>query len=370
MLRDSLRIQQEDARYLSRHAAPGRPPIEPLYDEEHVRGVVKLLEPLDYGQWHELSRGLRLRFLDAGHILGSATTELDVRDGGEVKRVVFTGDLGRRGLPLLRDPVPLAGCDVLITECTYGDKLHAPADDLKARLLEIVRHAERVGGKVIIPAFALGRTQQLMYFFQQLAQSGELPRVPVYVDSPLAGRITEAYQDHHELMDAAALRTMRQGGGLFDFPMLTTIESQRDSMQLNRREGPFVVISASGMCENGRVRHHLKHAVGDEKNTIVIIGFQAQNTLGRRLVERQPTLKILDRLLLLEARVEVLNGLSAHADANDFRWFFEHMSRDSHIGRAFLVHGEPNAAGALAGMLHDLCDEDPVIPQLYESYEA
>jgi metallo-beta-lactamase family protein len=370
MLRDSLHIQREDARYLSLHAAAAdAPPIDPLYGDEDIRGVVKLLEPLDGAGWHELSPALRLRFTNAGHILGSAVVQIDIEDRGDVHRVVFTGDLGRRGLPLLCDPRLVEGCDVLITESTYADAVHPPHEDLKARLLKIIQEANETSGKVIIPAFSLGRTQQVIYFLHELAQSGKLPRVPIFVDSPLANRVTEVFSRYRELLDPAAQRVLRQDKDLFDFPMLTYIESPQQSMELNRREGPFVVIAASGMCENGRVRHHLKYAIEDERNTIVLIGFQAEHTLGRRLAERQPTVKIFDREFHLRARVESLAGLSAHADAEDFKWFFEHMSADSHIGRAFIVHGEPPAARALAGILHDLCDEDPTIPELYESDE-
>jgi metallo-beta-lactamase family protein len=370
MLKDSLHIQREDARYLNEHAPPGAPEIDPLYGEAEVQGVIKLLEPLDYAEWHELSPALRLRFSEAGHILGSAVTEIDLEDGGDVRRVVFTGDLGRRGLPLLRDPQPVGGCDVLITESTYGGTIHPPAEDLKNRLLEIVKRAEENEGKVIIPAFSLGRTQQVIYFLHELSRAGRLPRVPVFVDSPLANRMTEIYQHHHELLDAAALRLLQSDGQLFDFPMLNYTQSQQESVRLNWREGPFVVISASGMCESGRVRHHLKHAVEDERNTIVLIGFQAEHTLGRRIAERQPTLTIFDRPYQLRARVEKLDGLSAHADAEDFKWYFSQMSAESHIGRAFLVHGERTAAQSLAGVLHDLCDEDPVIPTANESFEV
>jgi metallo-beta-lactamase family protein len=370
MLKDSLHIQSEDARYLNAHLPAGAPEITPLYGETETRGAIKLFEPLDYAEWHELSPALRLRFSESGHILGSAVTELEIEDGSEVRRVVYTGDLGRRGLPLLRDPQPVAGCDVLITECTYGGSVHAPANDLKERLLSIISRAEENGGRVVIPAFSLGRTQQVIYFLRELAQAGRLPRLPVFVDSPLANRVTEIYERHHELLDAQALRALRGDRELFDFPMLTYLQSPQESVRLNHREGPFVVISASGMCESGRVRHHLKHAIEDPNNTIVLIGFQAEHTLGRRLAERQPVVTILDRSFHLRARVEQLDGLSAHADAEDFKWYFSKMSADSHIGRAFLVHGERAGAQALAGMLHDLCDEDPGIPAANQAFDV
>lgn len=370
MLKDSLHIQLEDARYLNMHAPPGAPTIEPLYGEHEVQGAIKSLETLDYADWHELSPALRLRFSEAGHILGSAVTELDIEDHGEVRRVVFTGDLGRRGLPLLRDPQPVGGCDVLITESTYGGGVHAPAENLKERLLAIIQRADESEGRVIIPAFSFGRTQQVVYFLRELSRAGRLPRIPVFVDSPLANRVTEIYERHHELLDAAALRVLRSDRDLFDFPLLTYIQSPQESLQLNRRGGAFVVISASGMCESGRIRHHLKHAIEDPRNTIVLIGFQAEHTLGRRIAERQPVVAILDRSYHLRARVEQLDGLSAHADAEDFKWFFSQMSAESHIGRAFLVHGERAGAQSLAQILHDLCDEDPVIPAANQSFDV
>jgi metallo-beta-lactamase family protein len=370
MLKDSVHIQLEDARYLSEHASPGAPPIEPLYGEDEVKGVIKLLEPLGYAEWHELSPALELRFSEAGHILGSAVTEIELADKGEDRRIVFTGDLGRRGLPLLRDPQPVGGCDVLISESTYGGAVHPPVGDLKERLLAIIERAEQNEGKVIIPAFSLGRTQQVIYFLHELERSGKLPRIPIFVDSPLANRVTEIYERHHELLDAESLRVLRSDRELFTFPMLTYIQTQKESIRLNRLEGPFVVISASGMCESGRVRHHLKHAVEDPRNTIVLIGFQAEHTLGRRIAERQPVLTIFDREYHLRARVEKLDGLSAHADAEDFKWYFSQMSAESHIGRAFLVHGERAGARSLAHILHDLCDEDPAIPAANQSFEV
>jgi metallo-beta-lactamase family protein len=370
MLKDSLHIQAEDARYLNAHSPHGSPPIEPLYGEEEVQGAIKLFETLDYAEWHELSPALRLRFSEAGHILGSAVTELDLKDRRDVRRVVFTGDLGRRGLPLLRDPQPVEGCDILITESTYGGAIHAPAENLKERLLAIIKRAEESEGKVIIPAFSLGRTQQVIYFLRELFHAGRLPRIPVYVDSPLANRVTEIYERHHELLDAAAVRALRNDRELFDFPMLTYIQSQKESVQLNHHGGAFVVIAASGMCESGRIRHHLKHAVEDPRNTIALIGFQAVHTLGRRIAERQPVITILDRTYHLRAHVEQLDGLSAHADAEDFKWYFSQMSAESHIGRAFLVHGERPGAESLAHILHDLCDEDPVIPAANQSFDV
>ncbi len=370
MLADSAKIQTEDARYMAKRLKGSHPPVEPLYDQKHVDGVVKLFEPLDYHEWHELSPMLRVRLSDAGHILGSAIVEMDIEDKGSRKRVVFTGDLGRRGMPLLRNPQPVPGCDVLISECTYGSRVHPPPGDLKSALLRIVTETSIRGGRVIIPAFSLGRTQQIVYFLNEFYEAGVMPEIPVYVDSPLSTRITSVYSRHQEVLNMNAQKLMSLDDDLFEFPYLTYIRSNRESASLNYRKGPFVVIAASGMCENGRVRHHLKHAVADDRNTVLIVGYQAQNTLGRKIVERQERVRIFDRDYPLRAQVEVVNGLSAHADVEDLKWWYEQMASQTGIGQAFLVHGERDSAEALASVLNDYCDEDVIIPDLYESYEV
>ncbi|MBL8848301.1 MAG: MBL fold metallo-hydrolase [Planctomycetaceae bacterium] len=369
MLLDAAKIQLEDARYLSRKLQSGHPPVEPLYTPEDVEGLMKRFQPLKFNEWHELSPDFRLRFHEAGHILGSAITELEIRERAEVKRIVFTGDLGRRDIPLLIDPALVQGCDVLITESTYGNRIHPPASDIKRELLRIIREAVAVGGRVVIPAFALGRTQQVVYYLNELFNEKQLPRVPIFVDSPLATRLTGVFRAHNIAMDDDVRRTLLHDKDPFGFDVLTYTASQQESMELNRMRGACVIISASGMCESGRIVHHIKHACSDERNSIVLIGYQAPHTLGRQIADRRPYLRIFDQEYPLRAKVEKLEGLSAHADAEDFQWWFSQMSADSHIGRAFLVHGEPVAAQALAEMLRDYCDEDPVIPQFGEGFE-
>jgi len=370
MLRDSAKIQQEDVKYLQRHLKPGHPPVEPLYNEDDVRGLEKLFETLDYDDWHDLAPDFQLRFSDAGHILGSAICEMQLKDQGENRRVVFTGDLGRRDLPLLRDPALIDGCDVLISESTYGNRVHLSTGQMRDNLLRIFRRAVQQQGKVIIPAFSLGRTQRVVYYLNELTNSGELPQIPVYVDSPLSSRLTPVYVRHQNILDEVSQSHLQVDDNLFDFPGLTYTASRQESIALNRQPGPFVVISASGMCENGRVVHHLKNALTSPANTIMIIGYQAEHTLGRRLVERQPKVRIFDREYELKAKVEVVNGLSSHADAEDFKWWYSHLAKTGGIGQCFLVHGEPESARALAALVRDYCDEEPIIPQLYESFEV
>ncbi|QDT55679.1 Ribonuclease [Caulifigura coniformis] len=370
MLLDGAKIQAEDVRYLERKLRPGHPPIEPLYDEADVRGVCRLFERLSYSEWHELGPGFKLRFSDAGHILGSAITELHLRDKGETKRVTFTGDLGRRDMPLLKDPELLGGCDVLITESTYGNRVHPPADDLKAAIVRILKEAVALGGRVIVPAFSLGRTQQLVYFLNELFNAGTLPHLPILVDSPLSRRLTNVFRQHMDILDEPFKAIQATDADPFGFATLSYVATKEESVALNRREGAFMVISASGMCESGRIVHHLKNAVSDERNTVLLIGYQAPYTLGRQIADRRPYVRIFDREYPLRAHVEQLEGLSAHADLPDFKWWFEHMARDEGIGQAFLVHGEPESARSLAEVLKDYCNEPPIVPGFGESFEV
>ena len=370
MLRDSARIQEEDARYANKKRDKDEPAIRPLYTEDDARKVAQAFNYVKFGEWTELAEDLKVRFSHAGHILGSAVTELGIRDGDDWKRVVFTGDLGRRDKPLLNDPETVERCDVVITESTYGNRIHPEAGDVKAELQRVICEAAGRGGKVIIPAFSLGRTQLIVYLLNQLRNEHELCRVPVYVDSPLAARLTEIYRDHQEQMDDEVRATLEYDDDVFDFDGLTYVRSRDESIALNKADGPFVVISASGMCENGRVVHHIKHAVSDERNTILIIGFQARHTLGRQLVEKRKTVHIWRRPYTRRCQVETINGLSAHGDANDLRWWFQRLRDAGGAGQAFIVHGEDRPAEALRELIADCCDEEPVIPQFGDSFEV
>ena len=370
MMRDSARIQEEDARYSGRRAKErGFAESKALYTEDDAKGVAKLFEYVPFHEWEPLGDDVRLRFHHAGHILGAAVVELELLEAGEWKRIVFTGDLGRRKIPILPDPETIERCDAVISESTYGDRVHPEAGDVKLRLKEVICEASRNRGKVIIPAFSLGRTQLLIYLLNELRNEDTLCRVPVYIDSPLAVRLTDIYRDHSEIMDDDVQRTLEFDDDIFNFDGLTYVRSQDESIALNRQSGPFVVISASGMCENGRVVHHLKHAVSDEKNTILIIGYQAEHTLGRQLVERRQDVSIHGRRYALNARVEIINGLSAHADAEDFRWWFGALTRAGGTGQVFLVHGEARATHSLAEIVEDCSDQPPIIPQFGESFE-
>jgi len=371
MMQDSAKIQEEDARYQNKRFPNAKPAFEPLYTLEHAQAVTRNFDPLTYGEWHELAPELRIRFRDAGHILGSAITEMEFREKSDIRRVVVTGDLGRRGLPVLRDPELIDDCEILITESTYADKMHPAPGDLKASLLRIVQEVSRTGGKVVIPAFALGRTQNVVYFLNELFNSGELPRVPIFVDSPLSRRLTAVHSRYSDIMDETVQEMVRTDHDPFQFPGLTYVGNQQESMALNDRKGPMVIIASSGMCESGRVVHHLKHTLADPNNIILIIGYQAEYTLGRALIQQRPFIRIFGREYPLKARVETLNGLSAHADAGDFRWWLGHLGQNAGgVSQAFIVHGEDKSRQAMAEILHNVCDHDPILPKQFDSFEV
>jgi metallo-beta-lactamase family protein len=303
--------------------------------------------------------------VDAGHLLGSAMVSLRIDAAGGARRLTFTGDLGRPGLPILRDPALVPPGDLLISESTYGGHTHEPVEETAERLGEVVRRTAARGGKVIIPAFSVGRTQTVVYFLHQLMSAGRLPDVPVYVDSPMAVRATEVFRAHPECFDEPTLRLLEEHPELFGERHVRYVEKVHESIALNGMRDPCVIISASGMCEAGRVLHHLRHNVEDARNTILIAGYQAEGTLGRRLVERRPEVRILGRALQLRAEVVVLNGLSSHADHGDLLRALGPLAGT--VRRVRLVHGEPERAAALAAGLEAIGFPDVAVPERGES---
>jgi metallo-beta-lactamase family protein len=285
---------------------------------------------------------------------------LRIDQPGGVRRLTFTGDLGRAGLPILRDPAAVPPGDLLISESTYGGHTHEPVEETAERLGEVVRRTADCGGKVIIPAFSVGRTQTILYFLHELRAAGRLPDVPVFVDSPMAVRATEVFRAHPECFDDEALRLVAEHPELFDEGHVRYVEKVNESIALNGRREPCVIISASGMCEAGRILHHLRHNLEDPRSTVLIAGYQAPDTLGRRLVERRPEVRILGRAVAVKAEVVVLNGLSSHADHGEL------LSRLSPlVGTARqvrLVHGDPDRAAALAEGLRAAGFDDVAIP--------
>ena len=351
MLRDSAHIQEQDASFFNRKLKKkGEPAVEPLYDTEDAEGVMKRFHGVPYDTPFSPASGVTATYRDAGHILGSATVTLDVEEDGMIKTLGFTGDLGNPGRPILRDPTPLPPVDWLISESTYGGKTHEPADRAKERLAEVVTRTAARGGRVVVPAFAVGRTQELVYAFDQLDNEGRIPSIPVFVDSPLAVNATAVFQTHPECYDADLLEYMLTDPNPFGFARLEYVREAARSKELNGIRVPFVVISASGMAEAGRILHHLRNTVEDAKNTVLIVGYMAEHTLGRRLVERRETVKIFGRPHPLRAEVVTMNTFSAHADEPGLVAFIGALDRER-LKQVFLVHGDPERQAALADAL-------------------
>jgi metallo-beta-lactamase family protein len=365
MLGDAAKIQEEDASYLNRKRTKDEPKVEPLYDARDVYRTLHRLQAVQYGAPVSVGKGIEATFADAGHLLGSATVALRIDGPAGERRLTFTGDVGRPALPILRDPEPIPPCDLLISESTYGGHTHEPVEETAERLGEVVRRTVDRGGKVIVPAFAVGRTQTVVYFLHQLIAAGKLPDIPVYVDSPMASRATEVFRAHPECFDDTTRELLATHPDLFGERHVRYVEAVNESVQLNSRKEPCVIVAASGMCEAGRVLHHLRHNLGDARNTILIAGFQAQHTLGRRLVERQPEVRVLGRPVPVKAEVVVLNGLSSHADHGDFLRMLGPLAAGT--AKVRLVHGEPERAEALAAGLRSVGFADVGIPDRGES---
>jgi metallo-beta-lactamase family protein len=357
MLRDAAYIQESDARYLNKQIDRGEldaEPVEALYTEADALAALDRFVSLPYHHGFDVAPGVRVTFHDAGHVLGSAITALDVDEGGGWRRVVFTGDLGRHHMPILRDPEVVSGAELLLTESTYGDRLHDPIAKMDDDLAAVINRTVKRGGKVIVPAFALERAQEIVYALKHLRAQGAVPPVPIYLDSPLTAKITEIFKMHPECFDAEARALLRGGDTPFDFPGLRYLGDVAESQAVSADPSPAVVIAASGMCEAGRVLHHLRASIEDAKNTVLIVGFQAQHTLGRRLVERRPRVKIFGVERDRRAEVAVLNGFSAHADQADLITYANTSRERGPLRRVVLVHGEPKAQAVLGGLLRDV----------------
>jgi metallo-beta-lactamase family protein len=365
MLPDAAHIQIKDAEFLKKRGKEG-PESEPLYSLADAVAVQDLMVGLPYRRPHHIRKFLTFEFTDAGHILGSATVDMRLTEGAP-HRLVFSGDIGRSGLPIIRDPDPPAGpIDTLIIESTYADRLHDSVAGAGDRLAALIRRVAGRGGKVLIPAFALGRTQELVYDLHQLHLAGKIPGIPIFVDSPLAVSATDVFRLHPEVFDQRE-RLIVETPEIFDFPMVQYVRDVEKSKALNTLSGPAVVIAASGMVESGRILHHLANGIGDHRNLILFVGFQAEHTLGRRIQEGQRTVKIFGQEMERRAEVETIDGYSAHADRDELRAWVRRLGGP--IRRAFVVHGEPQAAGAMAKILREEGVRDVTLPRLGESFD-
>lgn len=369
LMADSAHIQQEDARYLNKkRAKAGLPPVAPLYDDEDAASAVRQFRSIPLEERFGVTDWVGARFHDAGHMLGSASVELTYAPAaGAAVTLVFTGDLGRYKTPILNDPAPLPECDYLIAESTYGGRRHPPTDDLKAQLAEVVNDTIARGGRVIIPAFSVGRTQVIILVLHQLLLEGKIPSLPIFVDSPLAVNATEVFRLHPDLFDEESRELIRRSGDAWGADYCTYVREASESKRLNTISSSCVIISASGMCETGRVVHHLRHSIESPKNTVLIVGFQAAHTLGRRIVEKQPHVTIFGEKLKLRARVVALNGFSAHADRDELQRMLRPLA--GRCKKAFLVHGEPDQMEVMAETMRGDEFREVLMPAAGESFE-
>lgn len=343
MLQDAAMIQAADARFLNRAIERDHldaEPIEPLYDQDDVHKVLTQMVGVPYHRREQVADGAWVTFLDAGHVLGSAVILLEVEDEGALKRIAFSGDVGRHHLPILRDPEAPDGADVLLLESTYGDRLHPSVEAMDEELAGVITRTVERGGKVIIPSFALERAQEIIFSLKKLRDQQRIPLVPVYVDSPLTVSITAIFRLHPDCYDRESGQLVQGGESPFDFPGLTYVTDVEQSKALSASKEPSIIISASGMCEAGRVLHHLRANVEDPRSSIAIVGFMAEHTLGRRIVERRPRIKIFGVERDLRAEVAVLEGFSAHADQRGLIAFAESCRGAGALGQVALVHGE------------------------------
>ncbi len=368
MLSDSAYIQEREIEWLKKKNKSSVMP-EPLYTLDDAEEILKRFYAVNYEQTFIVENGVVASFYDAGHILGSALIHMIFYDKEKKKhlRLCFTGDLGRRGLPILRDPQPIPPTDVLITETTYGNRLHAALQTIEEDLATIVNQVCREGGNLIIPSFALERAQEVVYYLNLLRKKDKIPPIPIYVDSPLAGNVTEVFRGHMECFDKETMTEfIEHGDNPFGFGELKYTRSVEESKALNGKQGPLVIISASGMCEHGRILHHLKNNIEDPKNVVLIVGYQAENTLGRKLVEGEKIVNIFGDPYKVKAHIYVMDAFSAHADRSDL---LDYIGRIKELKKIFLVHGEEKQLNAFSEALNQNNYQDVVIPKLGEEFE-
>lgn len=356
MLMDSAHIQEMEAEWKARKALrKGEPPEEPVYDTRDAGETVKLFTPVKYLERAEVYDGISIRMIDVGHMLGSASIEVTVTEDGQTRVLVFSGDIGNKNQPLLRDPRYFTHADFVIMESTYGDRAHAPAPDIAAALTEALQVTFARGGNVVIPSFAVGRTQELLYFLRQIKQERRItayPDFPVYVDSPLAIEATQTFKEHmYDYMDADTVALLKQGINPLSFEGLKIALTADDSKLINEDQTPKVIISASGMCDAGRVRHHLKHNLWRPECTVLFVGYQSVGTLGRILQDGASEVKLFGETISVRAEIRKLNGVSGHADnAGLMEWIGAYTEKPRHV---FVVHGEDQVAELFAGRLRE-----------------
>jgi metallo-beta-lactamase family protein len=350
MLADSAKIQEEDVQYVNKkRARKGLEPVEALYTYRDALRTMRLIHSVPIARWSTILPGVRVRFNEAGHMLGSAGLELRFGQGDSERSLYFTGDIGRYDKPILRDPHRFPQVDTVICESTYGNRTHEPVEDAKTVLTDVVNRTVKRGGKVVIPAFSVGRTQTIVYFLHEQMVAGNIPHVPVFVDSPLSVNATQVFRMHPECYDAEALDLQRETSDILGSHMITYVKSVEESKAIHRQRKPAIIISASGMCEFGRIRHHIKNNVRRAKSTILIPGFQAEHTLGRRLADGAESINLFHQKMKVEAEVVQLHGFSGHADSREMLSMLKPLQPGN--PRIYLVHGERDQSEPFAGSL-------------------
>jgi metallo-beta-lactamase family protein len=380
MLKDSAHIQEGDADFLNRRrgrrkligAPPGNEPVQPLYTQEDADQVNRQFKPVKMHEPQVLSgstrdAGFSVTMSNAGHMLGSACVLVEATEKGQTTRLLFSGDVGRKELPIIRDPDPAPVADYLIMESTYGNRLHQPVGPVKQKLAALVKRVVGRGGHIIVPAFAVERTQQLVLMLHELVEEKNIPEIPIYVDSPLAVSVTEVFRQHTEDWDDEACAFYKKGIDAFGWNRLRYVSKVEESKALNDLRMPFMVISASGMCEAGRILHHLKNGVEDPRNLILITGYQAENTLGRKLVERPAEVNIFGEPMRLRAEVDSIGELSGHADQRELLEWMEPAVKG--LKKVFLVHGEPLAQQALKAEIEKNFGLEVICPRRGDRFE-
>jgi len=368
ILRDSAKVQAHDLERTNRkRARAGKPPLQPLYGLAEVEQVLGLFQTVSLDEPFEPVAGVTARYAGAGHMLGSACIELRVRENGHPKTVVFSGDLGPTRLALVPDAEPLEGADLVFLECTYGDRDHKPMPETLAEFRGILQEAVQHRARVLVPAFAVGRTQQILYHLDELFCAGTLPPFPVYLDSPMAIEATEIYRRHPDLFDEAARSLQQTCPVARQHEYLRPTPTPQDSMQLNDAPGPCLIMAGAGMCNAGRILHHLRHGLWRPETVVIIVGYQGVETLGRQLVDGAKTVRIFGETVAVKARIHTLNGFSAHAGQSALLDWFAHLAPAR--PRVVLTHGEARARQPLAALLHQRFDVVPVLPSFGERIE-
>ncbi len=366
VLHDSAKVQAHDLiRTNRKRERAGQEPLEPLYGPADVEAILERFQPTPYGQPTEVAPGISARFVEAGHMLGSASIALTVEDGGPRRMVVFSGDIGPWGAPLLRDPAPPSGADLVFMESTYGDRDHRPLDETVLEFEEIIRRALTHKGKILIPTFAIGRTQQILYYLGMVFRTGRLPRFPIYLDSPMGVEASRIYFNHLELMDEELKALQRVHPLREDLDTVKATASPEESQTINSDQGPCLIMAGSGMCNGGRILHHLKYNLWRQETSVLIVGFQAGGTLGRLLVEGAKTVKIFGEPIAVRAGVHTLGGFSAHAGQSDLLKWFSAMAGSK--PRVVVCHGEDKAREVLSRLLRERHGVETVLPMLGES---